>query len=241
MSFLQAFSYSRGSSPLHKLDPRSKMALAASMIASAILLRGRLEASVLLAALSLALLALSGSLRQWLMALRGLSALALIVLLVNLWTAGPLFAASMVLLLITLAASSSLFFLTTSPDELSLALVKLKLPHDLALELSMSIRFVPTLAREAQVIMEAQRARGLNLEAGLLRRVRNAVPVLIPLVVSAMRRCERVAEAMESRCFGASKNRTWLFELRLKGRDYVCLASSALLLLSSLIYSVCFA
>lgn len=216
------------------------MALAASMVASAILLRGRLEASVLLAVLSLALLALSGGLRQWLRALRGLSVLALIILLVNTWTAGPLFAASMVLLLFTLAASSSLLFLTTSPDELSLALVKLKLPHDLALELSMSMRFVPTLAREAQIIIEAQRARGLNLKSGFLRRVKNVTPILIPLVVSAMRRCERVAEAMESRCFGASKSRTWLFELRLRRRDYACLAGSALLLSSSLIYSACF-
>lgn len=238
MSFLEALSYSRGSSPLHRLDPRSKMALVASVASSAILLRGRLEASAALALFSLALLAISGGLRQWLRAARGLAALALVILLVNAWTVDLRFAASMVLLLITLASSASLFFLTTSPDDLSLAFVKLRLPHELALELSMSIRFFPTLAREARTIVEAQQARGLNLKSGLLKRVRNAIPILIPLIVSAMRRCDRVAEAMESRCFGASKKRTWLYDIRLAARDYTCLAGSALLLSASIIYSL---
>ncbi|MCX8204082.1 MAG: energy-coupling factor transporter transmembrane protein EcfT [Candidatus Nezhaarchaeota archaeon] len=236
MSFLQTFSYGRGSSPLHKLDPRSKMALVASIITSAILLRGRLEASLLLAVLSVILLALSGSLKQWLKASRGLSLLALVILSVNAWTMGLAFAVSMVLLLITLAASSSSFFLTTSPDDLPLALVKLKLPYELAIELSMAMRFIPTLAREAQIIIEAQQARGLNLKTSFFKRVKNAVPILVPLVVSAIRRSGRVAEAMESRCFGALKKRTWLFELRLKANDYVCLAGSLSILLVSIIY-----
>jgi len=100
----------------------------------------------------------------------------------------------------------------------------------------MAIRFVPTLAREAQIVIDAQRARGLDLETGFLKKVRNTVPILVPLVVSAIRRSYRVAEAMESRCFGASKNRSWLFELRLKAVDYLMILASALMLLASASY-----
>jgi len=185
------------------------------------------------AAASLALVASTGQFKQWLKTLRGLAFLAILVLIVNWWTVGPSFALSLVLLLLTLAASSSAFFMTTSPDDLSLALIKLKLPYELVLELSMAIRFAPTLAREAQLIVDAQRARGLDLESKLLKKVKNLVPILVPLVVSTVRRSHRVAEAMESRCFGASRSRTWLFDLRLRRADYASLAASVGLLAST--------
>jgi energy-coupling factor transport system permease protein len=146
LSLLQGFSYRRGASLLHRLDPRTKVALTASLILSAIILRGRLELSLALAAASLAFVASTGQFKHWLKTLRGLALLALLVLIVNWWTVGPSFALSLVFLLLTLTASSSVFFMTTSPDDLSLALIKLKLPYELVLELSMAIRFAPTLA-----------------------------------------------------------------------------------------------
>ncbi|RLF10094.1 MAG: hypothetical protein DRJ69_03580 [Thermoprotei archaeon] len=211
------------------------MALVASLAASAIILRGRLEPTLALTVASLLLVASTGQVRQWLKTLRGLALLAALILAVNWVTVGPVFAASMVLLLLLLVASFSSFFLTTSPDDLSLALVKLKLPYELALELSMAIRFVPTLAREAQLIVDAQRARGLDLETGVVKRIKNTVPILVPLVVSAVRRSYRVAEAMESRCFGASKTRTWLFDLRMRRADYAALMASTGLLVYSIL------
>lgn len=237
MSVLQGLSFARGSSVIHSLDPRSKMALASSIASSSIILRGHLYPSLALLALSIALIAMAGCLRRWLPTLRGLSLLAAMVFAVNAPFSGVAYAASMVVLLLTLVASLSAFFLTTSPDELSLALVKLRLPYELSLELSMAIRFVPTLAREAQLIVDAQRARGLDLESGFIRRLRNLIPILIPLVVNTVRRSYRVAEAMESRGFGASRSRTWLYELRLRARDYAALACSALMLALSAIYA----
>jgi energy-coupling factor transport system permease protein len=81
------------------------------------------------------------------------------------------------------------------------------------------------LAEEAQTIMDAQKARGLELEkGGFLRRIRNYVPVLIPLIVSAIRRSLELAEAMESRAWGATKKRTNLYALKLHRGDFALLA-----------------
>jgi len=170
--------------------------------------------------------------------LKGLIPLALLILLVNWWFVGWAYAISMVILLLTLVCSLSIFFLTTSPDELSLALVKMKLPYELSLELSMAIRFIPTLAREAQLIVDAQRARGLDLESGFIKRLKNLIPILVPLVVNTVRRSYRVAEAMESRGFGATKKRTWLFDLRFTVKDYLTSVSSLLLLAFSALFAL---
>jgi len=87
------------------------------------------------------------------------------------------------------------------------------------------------LAEEAQTIMDAQKARGLELEkGGFLKRIRNYIPILIPLIVSAIRRSLELAEAMESRAWGATKNRTNLYELRLHRGDFILLAISLLIL-----------
>ncbi|RLF17640.1 MAG: hypothetical protein DRN06_03535 [Thermoprotei archaeon] len=233
MSLLQGFSFKKGVSLIHRLDPRSKLLLVFSLASSAIIFRGFLLPSLALLLLSLGLIVASGCAGQWLKTLKGLILLSVFIFLVNWWYVDAFYAASMVSLLITLVASLSLSFLTTIPDDLSLALVKLGLPYELALELSMAIRFVPTLAREAQLIIDAQRARGLDLEAGFIKRLRNLIPILIPLVINTVRRSYRVAEAMESRAFGASPKRTWLFDLKFRGVDYlVTISSFALLALS---------
>ena len=95
------------------------------------------------------------------------------------------------------------------------------MPYEFAFAFTTAVRFVPVLAEEAQTIMDAQKARGLELEkGGLLKRIRNYVPVLIPLIVSAIRRSLELAEAMESRAWGATKKRTNLYALKLHKGDY---------------------
>jgi energy-coupling factor transport system permease protein len=85
----------------------------------------------------------------------------------------------------------------------------------------MAVRLVPTIALEAQTIIDAQRSRGLEMERGnLIQRIRNYIPILIPLVVSAIRRSTELAEALESRAFGVTKDRESLVELRMKLSDY---------------------
>ncbi|UCF59022.1 MAG: energy-coupling factor transporter transmembrane protein EcfT, partial [Candidatus Bathyarchaeota archaeon] len=127
--------------------------------------------------------------------------------------------------------SFSVFFLTTSPDHLGLALQESRIPYEFCFAFTTAVRFVPVLANEAQTIMDAQKARGLELERGnFLKRIRNYIPILIPLIVGAIRRSLELAETMESRAWGASEKRTNLYVLKLKNADYLLAFGSVLML-----------
>jgi energy-coupling factor transport system permease protein len=116
----------------------------------------------------------------------------------------------------------SLFFLTVHPDDFALALIKLRIPYEFAFAFSMAVRYVPTIATETETIRDAQMSRGLELERGnLIQKVRNYLPILIPIIVSSIRRALQVAESLESRAFGSTARRTSLYELQLSSRDVV--------------------
>ena len=196
--------------------------------------------------LQVPLLLMGGVAREWARTLRGGAMLAAIIFASNLisfyFFQGYTLTTEMVELslslsirFISLMTSFSIFFLTTSPDELSLALEKARVPYEFNFAFITAIRFVPVLAEEAQSIMDAQRARGLEMErGGLLARLRNYIPVLLPLIVNSIRRSLELAEAMESRGFGASRRRTNLYELRMRGGDYLVVVSSMALLGASI-------
>jgi energy-coupling factor transport system permease protein len=179
---------------------------------------------------------LAGVQKEWLRSLRGAAFLAGFIFIVNIasnfFTSGYVLtaaavetSAAMTLRFVVLVESFSVFFLTTSPDHLGLALEQTRVPYEFAFAFTTAVRFVPVLAEEAQTIMDAQKARGLELEkGGILKRIRNYVPVLIPLIVSAIRRSLELAEAMESRAWGATKKRTNLYTLRLHRGDFALLA-----------------
>jgi energy-coupling factor transport system permease protein len=185
---------------------------------------------------------LAGVQKEWLRSLRGAAFLATFIFLVNIassfFTSGYVLtaaavetAAAMTLRFVVLVESFSVFFLTTSPDHLGLALEQTRVPYEFAFAFTTAVRFVPVLAEEAQTIMDAQKARGLELEKGsFLKRIRNYVPVLIPLIVSAIRRSLELAEAMESRAWGATKKRTNLYALKLLRGDFALLAINVALL-----------
>jgi len=142
----------------------------------------------------------------------------------------------MTLRFIVLVESFSVFFLTTSPDHLGLALEQTRVPYELVFAFTTAVRFVPVLAEEAQTIMDAQKARGLELERGnFLKRIRNYIPILIPLIVSAIRRSLELAEAMESRAWGASKKRTNLYVLKMHKGD-IALAAITIVIVAVAVY-----
>jgi energy-coupling factor transport system permease protein len=131
--------------------------------------------------------------------------------------------------------SFSIFFLTTSPDELGLALEQSHVPYEFSFAFTTAVRFVPVLANEAQMIMDSQKARGLELEKGnFLKRIRNYIPILIPLIVGAIRRSLELAEAMEARAFGVKKQRTNLYVLKLRYPDFVAIIVSFIILVVSI-------
>ena len=97
--------------------------------------------------------------------------------------------------------------------------------------MSIALRFIPTLIEETDKIMSAQKARGANFETGnIFQRVKALLPLLIPLFISAFRRADELAVAMESRCYNGGEGRTKMKRLRMAGRDWAALAFGAVLL-----------
>jgi len=126
----------------------------------------------------------------------------------------------------------SLFFTTTPLDDLAQALYKLKIPYHIAFTFTLSVRFIPTVAKDFITVYDAQRARGLELEKGsLLTRVRKFLALLIPVFVVSFLRVDRVAEALESRAFGVARRRTFLYELKIRPLDIAFLTLSSIPLL----------
>ncbi len=132
--------------------------------------------------------------------------------------------------ILALIAGSSLLTYTTSPIALTDAIERLLGPlkhlhfpvHELAMMMTIALRFIPTLLEETNKIMSAQKARGADMESGgLIQRAKALIPILVPLFISAIRRAEELALAMECRCYHGGEGRTRMRQLHLGGRDWV--------------------
>jgi len=241
MSFFEGLKFRRVSSPIHDLDPRIKFAFVCVIFVSAIIFN-ELLALLVLFLVQVPFVFLGKVFVQWLRSMKGAAFFAAIIFLTNFFfnyvyssyvvTGSMLeYSLSMTVRFLVLVGSFSVFFLTTSPDHLGLALEQSHVPYEFCFAFITAVRFVPVLAEEAQAIMDAQKARGLELEKGnFLKRVRNYIPILIPLIVSAIRRSLELAEAMESRAWGAAEKRTNLYVLELKRRDYFMAVVTVLIL-----------
>ena len=138
-----------------------------------------------------------------------------------------------------LILGTSIMTLTTTPNQLTDGLEKSLMPlnkigipvHAIAMMMSIALRFIPTLIEETDKIMSAQKARGADFESGnLLNRAKALVPILVPLFISAFRRADELATAMECRCYHGGEGRTKLSELHYQRRDYFAYLSGTALL-----------
>lgn len=146
----------------------------------------------------------------------------------KIYAEGITFAVFLMLRLAFLVMGSAVLTLTTTPVTLTdgiesllkpLALIKFPV-HELALIMSIALRFIPTLMDETNRIIAAQKARGADFESGnLFKRIKAVVPILIPLLISAFRRAEELGDAMDARCYSNSKTRTKYKKLKLGVRD----------------------
>ena len=128
---------------------------------------------------------------------------------------------------VAIVVSTSLFFITASPDELEQVMKAFRLPRDVVFAFVTAVRFIPVMLLDTIQIMDAQKSRGLELEKGnIFRRVRNMIPVLIPLVGNSVVRSGELAEAMESRAYGAVPKPTSLVQYRARGVDRVVAAAA---------------
>ena len=150
--------------------------------------------------------------------------------LIQITLGGIDFAIKMALRISLLVMGTSLLSFTTTPVELTDALESLLKPlsyikvpvHDIALIMSIALRFIPGLMEETDKIMMAQKARGAEIDTGgLIKKVKAMLPVLIPLFVSAIRRADELADALDARCYNATKHRTKMKLLKFTFKDAV--------------------
>ena len=252
-----------GNTIVHRLDPRTKLILTVVYIAALFIAKNYISYGIMIAVL-VTCVALSHIRPRNLF--KGLKPLILIIVLtgilnlfytsgrelVHFWIftityEGVERAVFMVLRIIMLVTGTFLLTYTTSPlaltdgiESLFSPLKKLHLPiHELAMMMSIALRFIPTLIEETDKIMSAQKARGADFETGKLReRAKALLPLLVPLFVSAFRRADELATAMECRCYHGGKGRTRMKQLRWHWQDAVALGLGAVLLAGEIILAV---
>ncbi|KAF0207786.1 MAG: cobalt/nickel transport system permease [Actinobacteria bacterium] len=244
-------------SPVHSLDAKAKMGLVAAFTAALFLVDGPLG---MVAAAAVVAAAVVLSRVPWRIALRGIRAVVMILMItlaahalrwnpatVALVRVGPLAvdAAGLkeglffVVRIVLLVVGTSLLTLTTSPVALTDGLERIMRPlarvrfpaSEVAMMLTIALRFIPTTAQEAEKLIVAQTARGARFDAGgPIARARAYAPVLVPLFVNLFRRADDLATAMEARCYRGGVGRTRLHESRMRPRDWAVLCLGTLVL-----------
>lgn len=238
--------YYNANSFVHKTDPRIKILLLIAYIVAVFLAGNFLSLAAVLVFLIIAVMFSSVPIGSVLRSIKAIFFLILFTAILNVlfhvrsetdtvyfWVItkeGLLSAAFLASRLILLVTGSSLLTLTTTPVSLTdglesllkpLALIKFPV-HELALIMSIALRMIPTLANETDRIICAQKARGADFESGnIISRLKALVPVLIPLIISALRRADELGDAMDARCYWGSKDRTKYKKLKLSFRDPV--------------------
>ena len=248
--------YCEGNSILHRLDPRAKLIISILYIV-VLFLAKNVIAFALLTAVTAALIIMSGIPRV--IIFRGLKPIMFIAvltaifniffhkgetLLLDAWIfeiylEGLINAGLIVLRIVLLLLSTSIFLTyTTTPlaltdgmEQLLAPLSKIGVPvHDFSMMMTIALRFIPTLIEETEKIMNAQKARGADFSSGsIIRRVKALVPIIIPLFVSAFRRANDLATAMECRCYTGGKGRTRMNVLHASAKDFVFSAAVMIL------------
>ena len=249
--------YFPGKSPVHLLDPRTKLIMLVVYIVSLFLASGWISYGVMLLFLAAVIKISTIPLKS---IVRGMKPLLMILIftgvlnifftpgegeplvalgVVKIYSEGLIRAVFMVLRILMLVAGTFLLTYTTSPialtdglEALLSPLKKIKVPvHELSMMMCIALRFIPTLIEETDKIMSAQKARGADFESGsLIDRAKALIPILVPLFISSFRRADDLATAMECRCYQGDEGRTKMKLLRYSRWDFHAFAVGALLI-----------
>ncbi|MEE3333115.1 MAG: energy-coupling factor transporter transmembrane component T [Ruminococcus sp.] len=258
--------YMPGDGVIHRLDPRIKLILLIAYIVFVFCAFNFVSLAVISAATFAAVMLSRVPLRMYFKSLKVVLIIVLITSALNIFYGGgdvlwqwgyltvtkdgifrAIFVSVRIVLLILL--SSCLTF-TTTPTDLTDAIERLMKPlkalhvkvHEIAMMMTIALRFVPTLLEETDKIMSAQKARGADMDSGgIIKKVKAMTPILIPLFVSAFRRAYELAVAMECRCYHGGDGRTRMKVLHMKPLDYVSLVISGIVLAGIVLCNVFFA
>jgi len=243
-------------SPLHALDPRAKILATAALVVGLFLVDSVAGLLTLAAVLALLVAASRVPPGEFLRLLRPVAFIVALTVVFQVlfsregstlldWgflevhTGGLRMGFFLALRILLLVSAAGILTATTAPlaladgiEDLLSPLQRLRFPaHEVAMMMTIALRFIPTLDEEVQKITRAQAARGADLsEGGPLRRVRATLPVLVPLTIGAFRRADELAEAMESRGYRGGEGRTRYRELRFRASDAIALAAAAVVL-----------
>lgn len=246
--------YIPGESVLHKSDPRTKIILTFAYMIIIFIIKSYAGFAAMVAFTLLAVVLSGIPVKYTLKGLKPILVIIVFTMVINAFSTGgtPVFSAGilrsityegintaviMALRLVLLVVGASLLTLTTTPILLTDGIEKLLQPfkkigvpaHELAMMMTIALRFIPTLLEETDKIMKAQAARGAEFDTGnLVQRAKSFVPVLVPLFVSAFRRADELATAMESRCYRGSIGRTRMRQLKLGKADAEIAAATVL-------------
>ena len=249
-----------GNSIVHRTDPRVKIVLVIAMIVSLLLASG-VFSYALMAIYLFVIIAVSKVHLK--MVVRGLKPIFMIVVITDIlnifYTAGDIIwqfgllhitkqginaAIEMVVRIMLLIIGTSMLTYTTSPIDLTEGLERLMSPlkkihvpvHELAMVMSIALRFIPTLIEETEKIISAQKARGADFETGsILKRAKAMVPILVPLFISSIRRAEELATAMECRLYRGDVGRTRMKQLKICSADYISMTVSVIVFAGTII------
>ena len=248
--------YFPGNSLVHRLDPRTKLLAVVLYIVALFLADFFVSYAIMFALLALSIAVSRVPLKSIMRGMKPILFIAIFTAVLNLFYTdgthvlvhfwiftitleGVFSAFFMVLRIMMLIAGTFLLTYTTSPilltdglESLLGPLKKIHAPiHELSMMMSIALRFIPTLIEETDKIMSAQRARGADFESGnLIQKAKAMLPILVPLFVSAFRRADELATAMECRCYHGGEGRTKLHVLKYESRDYIALALGAAVL-----------
>ena len=243
--------YFPGNTVAHRLDPRTKILLVVLYIVALFTAKGVAGYALMGLVLAVCVRISKVGVRQLVRGLKPVLFIIIFTAVLNLFftssdeylfqlgfirvsEAGLRNAIFMVLRIMLLIMGTFLMTYTTSPISLTDGLErllnwmkKLHVPvHELAMMMSIALRFIPTLIEETDKIMSAQKARGADFESGnIFQRAKALVPILVPLFISAFRRADELATAMECRCYHGGEGRTALHVLRYQAADFVVLAA----------------
>lgn len=235
-------------SPIHKLDPRVKLLATLVYVVSIFLVGTFIGYAIAVLALAIVIL-ISGVPFKFIM--KGLKIIIVLLIIsvsfnvfftdgsnmlfqygvIKISVEGIKWAIFMAIRLVLIIVGCSLMTYTTTPNDLTAGmerglrgLNKIKIPvHEIAMMMSIALRFIPILVNEADKIIKAQSARGADFESGkLISRAKSLIPVIVPLFISSFRRASELATAMESRCYKGGEGRTKYNPLKYDGRDMSC-------------------
>ncbi|MHA1797513.1 MAG: energy-coupling factor transporter transmembrane component T family protein [Candidatus Helarchaeota archaeon] len=231
---METFKFQNKNNAIYRLDPRLKIYLLIVYSILAIIFNNIfLQLSLFISIFFI--FSMTKSINRLFSFLRSLSFLIFIVFIVNFMFFTLEYTLIMELRLLVMMSSFLIFFTTIHPDKLVQGLTKLKIPFHHAFIFSLATRFVPTLAQESEIISNAQKSRGLDLESGnLITKIKNYLPLFVPLFINAIRRAYLIAESLETKGFGSRKDRTFLDEIKFTWKSYILFIFLTVILILSI-------